>query len=60
MIQTTRATHKPNRGIGVTKIGTNQPCPTERCHLTGDGSPRIAVNLAAENRDIGDNPYPSF
>jgi hypothetical protein len=34
--------------------------PTERCYATGDGSLRIAVNLAAENRDIADNPYPSI
>jgi hypothetical protein len=34
--------------------------PTEGCHVTGDGSLRITVKLAAENRDIADNPYPSI
>jgi hypothetical protein len=59
-IQTTRATNKPNRTIGITKIGNNQPCPPKDVTPPGGGSLRIAVNLAAENRDIADNPYPSI
>ena len=34
--------------------------PTERCHVTGDGSLRITPNLTAENRDISGNPCPSI
>jgi hypothetical protein len=30
--------------------------PAHPPNVTGDGSLRIAVNLAAENRDIADNP----
>jgi hypothetical protein len=60
MTQTTRATNKSNRTIGVTRIGSNQPYPPEGVTSPAMGSLRITVNLAAENRDIADNPYPSI
>jgi hypothetical protein len=57
MIQTARATKEPNRR----NWDQQQPeVPTERRHVTGDGSLRTTVNVATENRGFAANSYSSI